>query len=1371
MINNLKQLDPVQGLVDYVLDIKPYHTKIIEVLVEYVYEEKVNVTILDLLNMEVHSYFPFEEFGNFECDDGFSASPYGSGLTPVISPNQGISFVNYPAINPTTNTFIVSDNRAGDFLPGTLVNLSTLIEDYTNVHDINGVTSGPAGSGSFVVNGDQTTQFIPSYQFNVYNSQGNDKTYTVTTSTFAAGKTTINVAQAVVSSIVSGKLGLLISNGNNTGIFTVVSSVFNPGFIDSWPDVSDPSTYTLGNGPHTIIEVVEPLNSVPALGPNQLYTAFVSLQPLIVENVLPYSDALAKYNPSIPERLQTPDEGFLTKPIVDLSVVFSEFVVEGDLNLSNIFVNQTFQIKQSAGNNGLYTIVSFVYSSLDDETTITVAESIPSPVVDGVIIFDIASNAFVVDGDHRARFQQGVTFEIDGGALSKLYTTLYSDFVDGKTRIRPSETILQDDIVFVSASIKENLLGYSESSEICSMIPEGLVSVKIDEHIKMTGLGLDLTDDVIAYNIENNDRWGYDLPLGTIISPTTPVLLEQATPPLSPTLYDLWFDTSINKLRQWRGKTTYSDLPVWDLISTVFWMDTTNSLFYYRSKDSFIDTGWVVDFIGVPGFSIIAPAISDLELIDTQFFYGDGVTSTFTLTTPVPGSFTFPVINPSLLRVTINNLPAGITLNSSTEFTITSPVVEEDDNIIAKIFDHTGTQSNAHVVGFSSEPHKIFHNNVTPDVGNDAIVVGGGNFIQRFVPDNTIQTYNFSGPVFGFLSNLKAKTFPILTIDETTRTITINGDYVWLFQPGRIFNIRYSKNNYNEFVIESSTWDGTVTSIVTTTDVIPSESDLTADRNRIQDLGVILGAVYNPVVNAGDPNDQVKTIAAMSTSVSPILEGISYFWNGPVRMDIGLFPEDMVVNNIQDSLGMYNEMLTVPSYFEILNTNSTTNSFVIHYDDPATGLPVNLIDSFPPGTIFRVSGSYSDDNPNSSETNDSMWMVASVVWDYNETTMVGSGDTIITVVTDFDVLPPFNTFNVISVTNNGGGISGTNQIVLSGDHVKLFENYTPNEFKLNQPLINVTQSLNVMTILEVALVTGNTVLTIDEEIIDELFVGPLGILSSKFSADVVYDSTNTILPWVDGNIIKEELSINQHSDNLTSAFIEERIDFSWGTTHQWEIIATNQSLNSITLSGDLSNIIDVTDIGLISGSEDNDNEYEIQSVSYNIGPNETTVIFNSPSLLSDPPPGLLGYFILRDIDITNWFQYLIHELNSTTNTIKVFGNATADIQNGQSFRIFGTQNNGIYDVISSPVYDGLHTTISVTSVAQDENGGWVESLRDFGMRMLFSDEIGVTTNEEVTALVLSSGSPLVGAWDYPNWDIGGFDEDFGTVIHLYSNVF
>ena len=44
-------LDPIQGLVDYVLEIKPYHTKIVEILIEYIQQEDIDVTIAETFDL------------------------------------------------------------------------------------------------------------------------------------------------------------------------------------------------------------------------------------------------------------------------------------------------------------------------------------------------------------------------------------------------------------------------------------------------------------------------------------------------------------------------------------------------------------------------------------------------------------------------------------------------------------------------------------------------------------------------------------------------------------------------------------------------------------------------------------------------------------------------------------------------------------------------------------------------------------------------------------------------------------------------------------------------------------------------------------------------------------------------------------------------------------------------------------------------------------------------------------------------------------------------------------------------------------------------------------------------------------------------
>jgi hypothetical protein len=49
----IRTINPVQGLNDYIEDIKPYHTKVIESIVEYNTSEELSVIISDELTIEV----------------------------------------------------------------------------------------------------------------------------------------------------------------------------------------------------------------------------------------------------------------------------------------------------------------------------------------------------------------------------------------------------------------------------------------------------------------------------------------------------------------------------------------------------------------------------------------------------------------------------------------------------------------------------------------------------------------------------------------------------------------------------------------------------------------------------------------------------------------------------------------------------------------------------------------------------------------------------------------------------------------------------------------------------------------------------------------------------------------------------------------------------------------------------------------------------------------------------------------------------------------------------------------------------------------------------------------------------------------------
>ncbi len=104
--NNSITLDPVQGLVDYVLDIKPYHTKIFEVLIQYIHTDPINVTFKE-------NYQLIIDFETINVQPAYKCG-YGIVYDPLI-----VS-MPYPitAINGANNYFTIAGNHAVEFVYG-----------------------------------------------------------------------------------------------------------------------------------------------------------------------------------------------------------------------------------------------------------------------------------------------------------------------------------------------------------------------------------------------------------------------------------------------------------------------------------------------------------------------------------------------------------------------------------------------------------------------------------------------------------------------------------------------------------------------------------------------------------------------------------------------------------------------------------------------------------------------------------------------------------------------------------------------------------------------------------------------------------------------------------------------------------------------------------------------------------------------------------------------------------------------------------------------------------------------------------------------------------------------------------------------------
>lgn len=143
-----KVLDPVEGLVDYVLDVKPYHTKIAEVLVEYIYGEQVNVTITERLEWLIEMRNPDHLPVSYDC--GYDTGGWGGeGVNPNL--------YSVVLTDDTTNQFTVTGDQTANLQPGTpIVALGPTSFFYGN---FTVYSSWLSGANTIV----QVMQMIPSF--------------------------------------------------------------------------------------------------------------------------------------------------------------------------------------------------------------------------------------------------------------------------------------------------------------------------------------------------------------------------------------------------------------------------------------------------------------------------------------------------------------------------------------------------------------------------------------------------------------------------------------------------------------------------------------------------------------------------------------------------------------------------------------------------------------------------------------------------------------------------------------------------------------------------------------------------------------------------------------------------------------------------------------------------------------------------------------------------------------------------------------------------------------------------------------------------------------------------------------------------------
>lgn len=1036
----LKEINPLEAFIQYIQETKPYHTKIVELLEEYISADDVVITIDDehffgdprcvvkpcqegCINIVpnpsgdwvgnnyceyrgieiVHPARPVQE----TCLTGYATRPYGSpGLNLIISPNQGKSFEDYPAMDSENNCIYIPGDQTKYFKPGNQISISTRIESDEYKHKVVDFEIDDSDLNNikyyYYVEGDHTSLYVRGFVF-YGDGVAYNKKFSVSEDSVMDGSNTKIEVYPTITEVDAANvryIGLTARGTVNNGVYTVASSIFNKGTLKRW--ISE-LNYELGDDPNTKIVLVEDLDPLPAIDSDfETFASSVTLEARAVEKVLHYSNHLNRLqyagSPSgspdmcspgsdmseiIQGIEQTPNEGKYCVKI--LSAIKSTFdingqVIEGsgnfvfgaDLDPSNIFVGDKFDVKNTTENVGTYTITAIEYGTSPQITTVYVAEIIRSTITGGaggtypncetiqcslnssqchdLAQFDIPANLLVIDGDYTSRFTQGERFIIQGGNLQGRYITLSSKVVENKTYIRTTKTLLNKDdgyrilevnsytgnsygfvvegkidfllqegtkfniidslnndgfyevaspgafisgfnrveipivseteidttsggyvMPFSPGDIKPYPYGYSEYDQWCENIPYTYVKVRMDEKLKVDGSILSFSENIILYNMENNDRVGYELSNATLfadVAPSPAIEYTDTPPVLSPPATQFWFDTnpateSSERLQRWKENASPDEWEPTHTNNFIWWVRTVtepttgkihyNELYYKKvslqstSPLVYVETDWIMDTrsdpngLVIPGLNIIEPARGNLKLDATGTFivenFCDGfeINHIFEFPYEVPGVVESGILVPdkSLLKIFVNNVPAyyefvNVTQTSfspSTGFSVSVdvqiPAILPGASVIYEFYERlengaeVGWQHNAHVHTWDQTPPGTNYNNhvdvhrtlASAEEYHGAYVLAGGNFLDKLGNMTEFSVHKLTENA-DTLRTERSKELKILYTDETRHRVAVEGNYEWLFEAGRTFLAKPYHHIVAQYVVERSFYSG-----------------------------------------------------------------------------------------------------------------------------------------------------------------------------------------------------------------------------------------------------------------------------------------------------------------------------------------------------------------------------------------------------------------------------------------------------------------------------------------------------------------------------------------------------------------------------------